>query len=60
MALIDCPAPNCDVKHQEEDLWAQKEHMDGCHPEIIAQRLTDAGFRQDPRTGRWIDCWSSD
>jgi hypothetical protein len=51
MALIDCPASNCRVQHDEDDLLAQTIHMDSYHPEIITQRRQEAGFRQDPVTG---------
>ena len=60
MAKIKCPDPDCTVEIDEEDGWAQKAHMDRHHPEIVAQRLRDSGFVQDPRTGQWVDAWASD
>lgn len=60
MARVNCPDPHCSVQHDEDDLISQKYHMDACHPDIVAQRLVEAGFVQDPATGGWIDTKSSD
>lgn len=54
MAKIKCPADNCPVKIEENDLITQSQHMTTCHPEIVDQRRRSAGFRQDAH-GKWID-----
>lgn len=53
--MIECPADDCSVELDSDDLIAQKKHMDLVHPDIVARRLEQAGFWQDPETGRWID-----
>ena len=60
MALIDCPAPGCDVQLEEDDLLAQINHVDRCHPELAAQRLRDDEAPYDPATGRRVSTWVSD
>lgn len=53
---IQCPG--CDLKLPEDDVRAQQEHMEREHPEIIAERLVSAGFRQEG--GEWIDTLATD
>ena len=60
MTLISCPAPGCQERHEADDLVAQSQHMQAYHPEIIEQRLTEAGFVRDPVTGTWIDTLAHD
>lgn len=54
--MIKCPG--CDVMLPENEPWAQKKHMEERHPEIIADRMVNAGFRQED--GKWVDTLSSD
>ncbi|HVE80898.1 MAG TPA: hypothetical protein VNA68_02025 [Candidatus Dormibacteraeota bacterium] len=49
--MIECPG--CGHKMSEGDLKGQKNHMEQNHPEIITQRLTNAGFEQ--QEGKWVD-----
>jgi hypothetical protein len=53
--LTKCPG--CDLELPEGDVRAQKEHMEEHHPEIIAERLENAGFRQEGE--EWIDTLSA-
>ena len=46
--------PGCDTLLPAEDLRTQGEHLQANHPEIIEQRMLDAGFRRG-RNGDWID-----
>ncbi len=55
--LIVCPG--CPLELADDDLMGQRDHMTAHHPEIITQRLEEAGFRRG-HDGRWIDCWASD
>ena len=57
MAKIKCPG--CTVEHDEDDWEAQSEHMTRHHPEIIDQRLSEAGFVKQPDDS-WYDAWASD
>lgn len=50
--------PGCDLELPEDDVRAQKAHLESRHPEIIAERLESAGFRQEG--GEWVDTLSSD
>jgi hypothetical protein len=50
--MVKCPS--CDVKIRAGDVHAQKAHMELNHPDVIARRLQDAGFRQQP-DGSWLD-----
>lgn len=45
--------PGCGLELPEDDLIAQKEHMEKHHPEIIADRLEKAGFRREG--DEWVD-----
>lgn len=54
--MIKCPG--CEDRLPEDDLQAQREHMEQFHPEIIAKRLEDADFRQID--GKWVDTLVTD
>lgn len=56
--MLKCPG--CDVEHDESHYALQAHHMATQHPEIIDQRMREAGFVQDPHSGKWVDCWASD
>lgn len=45
--------PGCDVRLSGHNLEAQTRHMQRAHPEIVAARLSAAGFVF--RDGRWVD-----
>lgn len=48
VTLVKCPG--CSLEFPESDLSAQIAHMEQSHPEIIIQRLRDAGMHdQVPR-----------
>lgn len=49
--------PSCDIDIDDE--WAQKRHMEINHPEVIEDRMVEAGFRRD-HNGHWVDEWASD
>ncbi len=42
MATIKCPS--CDLQIDEEDLHAQRAHMEKQHPEVIRARLVREGL----------------
>lgn len=46
--------PGCDLKLPPDALRAQVDHMQECHPEIVAKRLEAAGFEQQD-DGTWLD-----
>jgi hypothetical protein len=50
-----CPYCEAVVLNTNEEV----EHMNKHHPEVIAQRLSEAGFHQNPVTGEWIDTWGA-
>jgi hypothetical protein len=50
--VIQCPV--CQLQLRDDDLFAQSEHMKQNHLEVIAERLRQDGFRQEP-DGTWID-----
>lgn len=52
--------PGCDLRLPADALVDQVEHMRAKHPEIVEQRLSDARFVRNPRTGQWEDPWASD
>jgi hypothetical protein len=35
---MKCPGPDCDVEIDDDDLFAQSQHMEEHHPEIIEER----------------------
>lgn len=54
---VTCPF--CGVAVTVDDVTAgvaqaEVEHMNTTHPDIVAQRLTDAGFARQP-DGSWLD-----
>ncbi len=57
LGLIQCPG-GCGLELPEDDFRAQKEHMEKNHPEIIAERLQNAGFRREG--GEWVDTLSAE
>jgi hypothetical protein len=54
--MIQCPV--CDMELPEDDIPEQLEHLKKRHPEILAERLEKAGFRQVD--GAWIDMLATD
>lgn len=46
--------PGCDLRLAPDDLRTQVAHMEKEHPEIVAERLEEAGFEQQP-DGSWVD-----
>lgn len=50
--MIKCPG--CEVRLPQADIDAQKAHMEAEHPDLIAERLTDAGFEEQD-DGTWRD-----
>ena len=64
--MIPCPVEGCPAEADENDLAAQRQHMNAPdtlveeHAAFIEKRMVDNGFRRHPLTGEWIDVWSSD
>lgn len=54
--MIQCPA--CTLELPEDNGQAQVDHMEREHPDVINERLQNAGFRQ--QGGKWIDTLASD
>lgn len=54
---IACPV--CGFKLPTADLPGQKAHLEANHPEVIEQRLRDAGFEKDAE-GNWYDLLAAD
>jgi hypothetical protein len=44
-SLMKCPG--CDLKLPKDDMLAQIQHMERCHPKIIAARHRAAGIRSE-------------
>lgn len=57
---LTAPPKSCEicgfVANSAEEEMA---HMNAAHPEVIEQRMRDAGFRRGP-DGEWIDGWGTD
>lgn len=51
--MLQCPG--CTLELPEDDLLAQREHMEQAHLDIIVKRLVAGGFLFDPESGKWID-----
>lgn len=57
-----CPYCPYEVTAEDPREAADEEvaHMNAEHPDVVAQRLTDAGFVRDERSGGWIDTLAHD
>jgi hypothetical protein len=53
--MRSCPYCGATANNTHEEV----KHMEAEHPEIIEQRMLEAGFRQD-LDGRWFDPLASD